>query len=143
MFRALLKDLGLGLEERLGARVGTLSGGQRQALTLLLATLRTPRLLLLDEHVAALDPRTTPIVLELTRRLVEHQDQHITTLMVTHNVEHALTFGNRLLMLHAGRIVLDVAGQEKQALSVRELIARYEDQAHARLSDDRVLLRDR
>jgi putative tryptophan/tyrosine transport system ATP-binding protein len=140
LFRAALEDLGLGLEDRLGARVGTLSGGQRQALTLLLATLRSPRLLLLDEHVAALDPRTAPLVLDITRRLVE--EQRITTLMVTHNVEHALVFGNRLLMLHAGRIVLDVSADEKRALGVPDLIARYEHQAHARLTDDRVLLRD-
>jgi putative ABC transport system ATP-binding protein len=140
LFRTALADLGLGLEGRLGAPAASLSGGQRQALALVLATLRTPRLLLLDEHVAALDPRTAPTVLEITRRLVEQQ--RITTLMVTHNVEHALSYGSRLLMLHAGQIVLDIAGATKQALTVAELIARYEQQAHDRLADDRVLLRD-
>jgi putative tryptophan/tyrosine transport system ATP-binding protein len=137
-FRAALKPLGLGLEDRLAVQAGTLSGGQRQALALVLATLRTPRLLLLDEHVAALDPRTAPLVLEITRQLVERHC--ISTLMVTHNVEHALVYGNRLLMLHAGRIVLDIAGQAKQALTVPELIARYEQQAGSRLSEDRILL---
>jgi putative ABC transport system ATP-binding protein len=138
LFRAALAPLGLGLEQRLGVAAGSLSGGQRQALALVLATVRTPRLLLLDEHVAALDPRTAPLVLDITRRLVEHEG--ITTLMVTHNVEHALEYGSRLLMLHAGRIVLDIGGAAKQALSVPELIARYEQQAGQRLADDRVLL---
>jgi putative ABC transport system ATP-binding protein len=140
VFRQALADLGLGLQERLNAPAGSLSGGQRQALALVLATLRTPRLLLLDEHAAALDPRTAPAVMEITRRLVEQQ--HITTLMVTHNVEHALSYGTRLLMLHAGKIVLDISGATKQALSVQDLIARYEQQAHETLADDRVLLRD-
>jgi putative ABC transport system ATP-binding protein len=140
LFRESLADLGLGLESRLGAPAASLSGGQRQALALVLATLRTPRLLLLDEHVAALDPRTAPVVLDITHRLVGHG--RITTLMVTHNVEHALTFGTRLLMLHAGKIALDISGATKQALSVQDLIAMYEQQAHDRLADDRVLLRD-
>jgi putative ABC transport system ATP-binding protein len=139
MFRQALEPLGVGLETRLGARAGSLSGGQRQALALVLATLRTPRLLLLDEHVAALDPRTAPVVLEITRRIVEQH--HMCTLMVTHNVEHALAYGDRLLMLHAGRVVLDISGPAKQALTVPELIARYEQQAGARLSEDRLLLR--
>lgn len=139
IFRQALEPLGLGLELRLSAAAGTLSGGQRQALALVLATLRTPRLLLLDEHVAALDPRTAPVVLEITRTLVE---QHrITTLMVTHNVEHALTYGNRLLMLHAGRVVLDVAGTTKRTLTVSELITLYETQSGASLNEDRILLR--
>jgi putative ABC transport system ATP-binding protein len=140
VFREALADLGLVLEGRLDAPAGSLSGGQRQALALVLATLRTPRLLLLDEHAAALDPRTAPAVMEITRRLVEQQ--RITTLMVTHNVEHALSYGTRLLMLYAGKIVLDIAGSEKAALSVQDLIARYELTAHDRLADDRVLLRD-
>jgi putative ABC transport system ATP-binding protein len=138
LFRQALEPLGVGLESRLTALAGTLSGGQRQALALVLATLRTPRLLRLDEHAAALDPRTAPVVLEITRTLVE---QHrITTLMVTHNVEHALAYGNRLLMLHGGRIVLDIAGDAKRALTVPDLIARYEQQAGSRLSEDRILL---
>ncbi len=139
VFREALAPLGLGLESRLSAAAGSLSGGQRQALALVLATLRTPRLLLLDEHVAALDPRTAPLVLEITRRIVE---QHgISTLMVTHNVEQALAYGNRLLMLHAGRIVLDIAGAAKQSLTIPELVSRYEQQAGSRLSEDRILLR--
>jgi putative ABC transport system ATP-binding protein len=140
LFRSSLADLGLGLEHRLAVPAASLSGGQRQALALVLATLRTPRLLLLDEHVAALDPRTAPLVLDITRRLVEQQ--RITTLMVTHNVEHALAYGTRLLMLHAGRIVLDISGTTKQALSVQDLIARYEQEARDHLADDRVLLRE-
>jgi putative tryptophan/tyrosine transport system ATP-binding protein len=140
LFRKSLVGLGLGLEDRLATLAGALSGGQRQALALVLATLRTPRLLLLDEHAAALDPRTAPLVLEITRRLVEQQS--ITTLMVTHNVEHALHYGTRLLMLHAGRVVLDIAGEAKHALTVPELVARYEQQAGSRLADDRVLLRE-
>jgi putative ABC transport system ATP-binding protein len=140
LFRKSLSGLGLGLEDRLTALAGSLSGGQRQALALVLATLRAPRLLLLDEHVAALDPRTAPIVLDITCRLVEQQ--RITTLMVTHNVEQALQLGSRLLMLHAGRIVLDIDGPAKQAMSVAELIARFEQQSGGRLADDRVLLRE-
>jgi putative tryptophan/tyrosine transport system ATP-binding protein len=140
LFRRALVPLGLGLEARLAAPAGTLSGGQRQALALVLATLVAPRLLLLDEHTAALDPRAALLVLEITQRLVE--EQRITTLMVTHNVEHALRYGSRLLMLHAGGIVLDIAGEAKQALSVVELLALYERQAGERLTDDRVLLRE-
>jgi putative tryptophan/tyrosine transport system ATP-binding protein len=140
LFRKSLSGLGLGLEDRLSALAGSLSGGQRQALALVLATLRAPRLLLLDEHVAALDPRTAPVVLDITCRLVEQQ--RITSLMVTHNVEQALHLGSRLLMLHAGRIVLDIAGPAKQAMSVAELIARFEQQSGGRLADDRVLLRE-
>jgi putative ABC transport system ATP-binding protein len=140
LFRRALAPLGLGLEARLATLASSLSGGQRQALALVLATLVPPRLLLLDEHTAALDPRTAPLVLDITRRLVE--EQRITTLMVTHNIEQALAYGSRLLMLHAGRIVLDIAGQAKQALTVAELLARYERQAGERLTDDRVLLRE-
>ena len=140
LFKRTLAPLGLGLEGRLATLASTLSGGQRQALALVLATLVPPRLLLLDEHTAALDPRTAPLVLEITRRLVE--EQRITTVMVTHNVEHALAYGSRLLMLHAGRIVLDISGEAKRALTVPELLARYERQAGERLADDRVLLRD-
>ena len=137
-FRWTLAPLGLGLERRLGTAAGVLSGGQRQALALILATLVSPSLLLLDEHTAALDPRTAPTVLEITRRVVE--DHHITTLMVTHNVEHAIQYGTRLIMMHAGRIVLDIAGEQKRALTVAELVARFEQQAHEHLVDDTLLL---
>jgi putative ABC transport system ATP-binding protein len=139
LFRDALAPLGLGLEARLSAPTGALSGGQRQALTLVMATLVPPRLLLLDEHTASLDPRTAPTVLAITRRLVE-QGQ-ITTLMVTHNVEHAIRFGTRLIMMHGGRIVLDIAGAQKRALTVAELVARFEEQAADRFVDDRLLLR--
>jgi putative tryptophan/tyrosine transport system ATP-binding protein len=138
-FRGALEALGLGLEGRLSAPAGVLSGGQRQALTLVMATLVPPRLLLLDEHTASLDPRTAPAVMEITRRLVEAGA--ITTLMVTHNVEHAMRYGTRLVMMHAGQIVLDVAVAEKQALTVPALIARFEQQAADHLADDRLLLR--
>jgi putative ABC transport system ATP-binding protein len=140
LFRQALEPLGLGLETRLSAPTGILSGGQRQALTLVMATLAAPKLLLLDEHTASLDPRAAPTVLEITRRLVEQSG--ITTLMVTHNMEHAIHFGNRLIMMHGGRIVLDIAGEQKRSLTVPELIARFERQAAERFVDDRVLLRE-
>jgi putative ABC transport system ATP-binding protein len=139
LFRHALEPLGLGLEARLGAPAGILSGGQRQALTLVMATIVPPRLLLLDEHAASLDPRAAPTVLGITRRLVE--EGQITTLMVTHNVEHAIRYGTRLVMMHGGRIVLDIAGAQKQALTVPELVARFEQQAADRFVDDRLLLR--
>lgn len=116
----LLADLELGLEDRLTAKVGLLSGGQRQALTLIMASLQKPKLLLLDEHTAALDPKTAAKVLELSRRIVEKDN--LTTLMITHNMKDALTYGNRLIMMDAGRVVLDVSGEEKQKLTVPQLI---------------------
>ncbi len=137
-FRWTLAPLGLGLEHRLGTAAGVLSGGQRQALALVLATLVTPTVLLLDEHTAALDPRTAPTVLEITRRVVEAH--RISTLMVTHNVEHAIQYGTRLIMMHAGRIVLDISGEQKRALTVADLVARFEQQAHEHLVDDTLLL---
>ncbi|MFU0842579.1 MAG: Aliphatic sulfonates import ATP-binding protein SsuB [Burkholderia sp.] len=123
-FAKLLKQFDLGLEDRLTARVGLLSGGQRQALTLLMATLQRPQLLLLDEHTAALDPKTAAKVLELTDRIV--QAEHLTTLMITHNMRDALRYGNRLVMMHEGRIVVDVKGDEKKNLTVRDLLALFE-----------------
>ena len=123
-FREMLKELDLGLEERMTAHVGLLSGGQRQALTLLMATLVRPQLLLLDEHTAALDPKTAAKVLELTDRLVT--TQKLTTLMITHNMRDALRYGNRLVMMHAGRIVVDVKGDEKKHLTVPDLLALFE-----------------
>ena len=138
MYREHLHMLGLGLEDRLGSKVGLLSGGQRQALTLLMATLRTPQLLLLDEHTAALDPKTAAKVLELTEKLVA--DQHLTALMVTHNMKDAIAIGNRLIMMHAGRIVVDVSGERKKALTMHQLMELFEKAAGEELSNDRMLL---
>lgn len=119
-----LKSFGLGLEDRMTAKVGLLSGGQRQALTLLMATLKKPKLLLLDEHTAALDPKTAEKVLGLTRTIVERDA--LTTLMITHNMRDALRFGNRLIMMHEGRILIDVRGGEKQKLTIRDLLEMFE-----------------
>lgn len=137
-YRELLRDLGLGLEDRLTSKVGLLSGGQRQALTLLMASLKRPKLLLLDEHTAALDPATADKVLELTRRIVaEHR---ITCLMVTHNMAQALSLGNRTLMMAEGSIVLDVSGAEREGLTVSDLLERFRSGAGHALDNDRILL---
>ena len=122
-FREMLRILDLGLENRLTDKVGLLSGGQRQALTLLMATLRKPKLLLLDEHTAALDPKTAAKVMEVTRTLV-NQDR-LTTLMITHNMRDAIEYGDRLIMMYEGRIALDIAGEEKQKLTVEDLLAKF------------------
>ena len=119
-YRELLKTLGLGLEDRLTSKVGLLSGGQRQALTLLMATLIKPKLLLLDEHTAALDPKTAAKVLNATDRIVSKD--HLTTLMITHNMRDAIAHGNRLIMMHEGNILLDVSGEEKKNLTVEQLL---------------------
>ena len=123
-FTELVKMLGLGLENRMTAHVGLLSGGQRQALTLLMATLVRPKLLLLDEHTAALDPKTAAKVLELTEKLVT--EQQLTTLMITHNMRDALRYGNRLIMMHDGRPILDVRGEEKAKLTAVDLLQFFE-----------------
>lgn len=137
-FREKLSMLGLGLENRMDHPVGLLSGGQRQALTLLMATLVTPKLLLLDEHTAALDPATADKVLELTRRIVaEHR---ITCLMVTHNMAQALSLGSRTLMMAEGSIVLDVSGTEREGLTVNDLLERFRSGAGHALDNDRILL---
>ena len=120
LYRERLATLGLGLEDRMTSKVGLLSGGQRQALTLLMATLKKPELLLLDEHTAALDPKTADKVLQLTKEIVERD--HLTTLMVTHNMRNAIEYGNRLIMMDAGRVVVDLRGEEKKNLTVRELL---------------------
>ena len=133
-----LKILDLGLENRMTAKVGLLSGGQRQALTLLMATMVPPQLLLLDEHTAALDPATAEKVLDLTRRVVA--ESHITCLMVTHNMHQALELGNRTLMMADGHIVLDVAGSERAGMGVDDLIARFKAGAGHELDNDRILL---
>ncbi|WP_457571446.1 ABC transporter ATP-binding protein [Desulfovulcanus sp.] len=138
LFREKLKKIGLGLEERLQDKVGLLSGGQRQALTMLMATLVRPDLLLLDEHTAALDPKTAQQILELTEEIVS--TQHLTTLMVTHNMNQALRFGNRLIMLHRGEIILDIQGEEKQNLKVNDLLAKFYDLKGEEFSSDKMLL---
>ena len=137
-FRELLKPLDLGLEDRLTAKVGLLSGGQRQALTLLMASLKKPKVLLLDEHTAALDPKTAAKVLELPDRIVS--EHRLTTLMVTHNMKDAIVHGNRLIMLDAGRVILDIRGEEKRKLTVSDLLARFSQAAGEELENDRMLL---
>lgn len=137
-YAELLKKLDLGLESRMQAKVGLLSGGQRQALTLLMATLTNPQVLLLDEHTAALDPKTAAKVLELTEQIVgEH---NLTTLMVTHNMNDAIRLGNRLIMMHEGRVIYDVAGDEKRALTVPDLLQKFEEVSGGALANDRMLL---
>lgn len=138
IYRELLKQLELGLENRLGDKVGLLSGGQRQALTLLMATLKKPRLLLLDEHTAALDPKTADKVLRLTDQLVE--ENKLTTLMVTHNMKDAIRHGNRLIMMHDGRIILDIKGEEKKKLTVEDLLKRFGQASGSEFLEDRALL---
>jgi putative ABC transport system ATP-binding protein len=137
-FRDLLAELGLGLEDRLGVRVGTLSGGQRQALALVMATMGEPRLLLLDEHTASLDPRVAPQVMAITDRIVSRR--RLTTLMVTHNMEQALRWGNRLVMMSAGRVVLDLGAADKQGLGVVDLIERFHRRTGELFAEDRALL---
>lgn len=137
-FISLLKELDLGLESRLTSKVGLLSGGQRQALTLLMATMNKPQLLLLDEHTAALDPKTAEKVLDLTEKIVaKHQ---LTTLMITHNMRDALRFGNRLIMLHNGKIIIDVVGEEKKNLTIADLLKMFEKASGDTLANDRMLL---
>jgi putative ABC transport system ATP-binding protein len=138
LFRERLEVLGLGLEKRLRDTVGLLSGGQRQALTMLMATMVRPKLLLLDEHTAALDPKTARQIMDLTRQIVEAQ--RLTTLMVTHNMQQALSFGNRLIMLHQGEVILDVDGEEKQGLTVDDLLQRFYTAQGQELSSDKMLL---
>ncbi len=137
-YRRLLAQLDLGLEERLTSKVGLLSGGQRQALTLLMATLKKPRLLLLDEHTAALDPRTAEKVLDVTDRIVSRD--RLTTLMITHNMRDAIAHGDRLIMLYNGRIVVDVSGEEKKKLTVSQLLDLFSRASGSDEADDKLLL---
>ena len=139
LFRVALVPLGLGLEKRLNALVGTLSGGQRQALALVMATLSKPAILLLDEHIATLDPRTAQIVLDLTDMVVKREK--MTTIMVTHNMELALRHGNRLIMMHKGRIVVDMNQEQKADLSINDLVVAFERASGEEFVDDSVLLR--
>ena len=137
-YRALLQPLDLGLEDRLTAKVGLLSGGQRQALTLLMASLQQPKLLLLDEHSAALDPKTAAKVLALSDQIVA--ENHLTTLMITHNMKDAIRHGNRLLMMSAGKVVLDISGEEKKKLTVEDLLHRFSLAADGEMLSDRAIL---
>ena len=137
-YQELLHGLDLGLEDRLTSKVGLLSGGQRQALTLLMASLQKPKLLLLDEHTAALDPKTAAKVLELSDRIVA--ENHLTTMMVTHNMKDAIAHGNRLIMMYDGRIVIDVSGEEKKKLTVPQLLELFSKVSGSDEADDKLLL---
>ena len=137
-FKESLKILDLGLEERMTAKVGLLSGGQRQALTLLMATFQKPKLLLLDEHTAALDPKTAAKVLEATQRIVEKDN--LTTLMITHNMRDAITYGNRLIMMYDGHVVVDVSGEEKKNLTVEQLLNLFSQASGSNEANDKLLL---
>ena len=137
-YKELLATLDLGLESRLSAKVGLLSGGQRQAITLLMATLRRPKLLLLDEHTAALDPKTAAKVLEITDKLVT--ENHLTTLMITHNMRDAIEHGNRLIMLYDGKVVVDISGEEKKKLTVEDLLGLFNKASGTYFANDRAIL---
>lgn len=137
-YKELLKTLDLGLENRLTSKVGLLSGGQRQALTLLMATLQKPKLLLLDEHTAALDPKTSAKVLALSKKIIE--ENNLTTMMVTHNMHDAIEYGNRLIMMHEGRVILDISGEEKKNLTVEILLHKFEEVSGTEFASDRALL---
>ena len=137
-YKEMLKILDLGLEDRLTSKVGLLSGGQRQALTLLMATLQKPKLLLLDEHTAALDPKTAAKVLGATERIVNKD--HLTTLMITHNMKDAIVHGNRLIMMYEGRVALDISGEDKKKLTVEDLLAKFGQATGSDEADDKLLL---
>lgn len=136
-YKEMLAGLGLGLEDRLTAKVGLLSGGQRQALTLVMATLKKPKLLLLDEHTAALDPKTAKKVLETTEKIVKNEN--LTTLMITHNMQDAITYGNRLIMMNDGKIVFEIDGEDKKKLTVKELLDKFES-TDGFVANDKMLL---
>ena len=138
LYRGKLKILNLGLETRMTSKVGLLSGGQRQALTLLMATLIEPKLLLLDEHTAALDPKTAKTVLDLTEKIIV--ERNLTALMVTHNMKDAIRLGNRLIMMHEGRIIYDVSGEAKKQLHVSDLLAKFEEASGGEFANDRMML---
>ena len=137
-YREMLKILDLGLEDRLTSKVGLLSGGQRQALTLLMATLQKPKLLLLDEHTAALDPKTAQKVLKVTDQIIA--EHHLTALMVTHNMKDAIKHGNRLIMMHDGKVILDISGEEKQKLTVADLMHQFEVVSGEEFASDKAIL---
>ena len=137
-YKELLSELGLGLEDRLTSKVGLLSGGQRQAVTLLMASLNNPKLLLLDEHTAALDPKTAAKVLEITEKIVT--ENNLTTLMITHNMRDAIRYGNRLVMLYDGRVILDIGGEEKSKLTVEDLLEMFTQASGSEFASDRAIL---
>ena len=138
IYREMLATLDLGLEDRLSSKVGLLSGGQRQAITLLMASIQKPRLLLLDEHTAALDPKTAAKVLEISDKIIA--DHHLTAMMVTHNMKDAIAHGNRLIMMDAGRVVVDISGEEKKKLTVPDLLALFSSASGSTEANDKLLL---
>ncbi|MBC5712762.1 ABC transporter ATP-binding protein [Roseburia sp. BX1005] len=137
-YHEILKELDLGLEERMSSKVGLLSGGQRQALTLLMAALQKPKVLLLDEHTAALDPKTAAKVLELSDKIIA--ENHLTAMMVTHNMRDAIAHGNRLIMMNEGQVALDISGDEKKSLTVEDLLMKFEQASGETFDDDKALL---
>ena len=137
-FRKKLAELNLGLEDRMGSKVGLLSGGQRQAITLLMAALKKPKLLLLDEHTAALDPKTAAKVLEISDKIIA--ENGLTAMMVTHNMKDASEHGHRLIMMHEGRVIYDVSGEEKKKLHVSDLLAKFEEASGGEFANDRMML---
>ena len=137
-YKEALKELDLGLEDRLSSKVGLLSGGQRQAITLLMASLKKPKLLLLDEHTAALDPKTAAKVLAISDKII--QEHQLTAMMVTHNMKDAIAHGNRLIMMHEGRVIYDVSGEEKKNLKVSDLLAKFEEVSGGEFANDRMML---
>lgn len=137
-YKELLAQLGLGIENRITTKIGLLSGGQRQAVTLLMAVIQRPSLLLLDEHTAALDPKTAAKVLEITDKIVK--ENNLTTLMITHNMNNAIEYGNRLIMMHNGEIILDISGEEKKNLSVEDLLKKFSVVSGEKFANDRALL---
>jgi putative ABC transport system ATP-binding protein len=137
-YREMLKTLDLGLEDRLSSKVGLLSGGQRQAITLLMASIKKPKLLLLDEHTAALDPKTAAKVLEISDKIVS--EHHLTAMMVTHNMKDAIAHGNRLIMMHEGRVILDIHGEDKKKLTVEDLLHQFERVSGEEFTSDKALL---
>ena len=141
LFREALEQLGLGLEDRLNAPVGTLSGGQRQSLSLVMATISKPAILLLDEHIATLDPKTAETVLKLTEMIIKKEK--MTTMMVTHNMEIALRLGNRLVMMHRGKVIVDIGEERKNTLTINDLVNAFEQAAGEKFDDDSVLLSNR
>ena len=134
----MLKALDLGLEDRLTSKVGLLSGGQRQAITLLMASIKKPKLLLLDEHTAALDPKTAAKVLEISDKIIA--ENHLTAMMVTHNMRDAIVHGNRLIMMHEGKVILNISGEEKMKLTVEDLLHQFEKVSGEEFANDNALL---
>ena len=137
-YREMLRPLNLGLEDKMGVQVGSLSGGQRQALALLMATMTPIDFLILDEHTAALDPKTAEIIMELTDQVVK--EKKVTTIMVTHNLRYAVEYGNRLIMMHEGRVIYDISGEEKKNLKVSDLLAKFEEVSGGEFANDRMML---